>query len=189
MGPAPPWPLREFCLNRSSSTRSLPPRNARLDRSFFLVNRPPHSSLAPTRHLTPPPPRPPLTPSDNIPTAYYFTVQIRAVVRGLAAAQGVSTTLLPAVESLPASRLRIDSYPGIVYRAANASAVRIDATRAAAARARAQTDAIAAGLGARVGRLNFASLNADAYDGRRSSGGDSARSVFRASVRTEYYVL
>lgn len=129
------------------------------------------------------------TNDDNIPTSYFFTVQVRAVVRGLAAAQGVSTTLLPAVEALPASRLRIDSYPGIVYRAANASAVRIDATRAAAARARAQTDAIAAGLGARVGRLNFASLNADSFDGRSSSGGrDSARSVFRASVRTEYYV-
>lgn len=158
---------------------------------FVLVNRPPHPFLAPTA----PRPRPstllhtPCPPSDNIPTSYFFTVQVRAVVRGLAAAQGVSTTLLPAVEALPASRLRIDSYPGIVYRAANASAVRIDATRAAAARARAQTDAIAAGLGARVGRLNFASLNADSFDGRSISGGrDSARSVFRASVRTEYYV-
>lgn len=99
--------------------------------------------------------------------SYYFTVQVRAVVRGLAAAQSVRATLLPAVEALPASRLSIDAYPGIVYRAANATAVRVDAARAAAARARAQVDAIAAGLGGRVGRLNFASLNAAPADGRR----------------------
>lgn len=193
-----PWPLRVFRTNPLTPVASAPP-HAQLN--FFLDHRPPlclflppcvapPSFFAISIDRPPPPPASPSPhPSDDIPTAYYFTVQVRAVVRGLAAAQGIRTTLLPAVESLPASRLRIDSYPGVVYRAANATAVRVDATRAAAARARAQTDAIAAGLGARVGRLNFASLNADAEDGRRSGGGDSSRSVFRASVRTEYYVL
>ncbi|GAB0497455.1 hypothetical protein MMPV_008788 [Pyropia vietnamensis] len=129
------------------------------------------------------------TQSDPIPNSYSFTVQVRAVVRGLKAAQGVSHTLLPAMEALPTFRVSMNEYPEIMYWMANESAVRIDATRAAAARARSQTDEIAAGLGARVGWLNFASLNADPVGWWRNFRGDSARNEFHASVRTEHYVL
>jgi len=135
-----------------------------------------------------PPPSPPPSDRGGIVTSYFLTVQVRAVVRGVAAAQSVSSTLLPAVASLPATRFSIDSYPGITYGVAKPSPVRIRALKAAAAVAANRTSAIAEGLGSRVGRLNFADINAGSF-GRQRGGRDTGLFEFRASVKTEYYIV
>ena len=93
--------------------------------------------------FTPPHPPPPCN-RGGIVTSYFLTVQVRAVVRGVAAAQSVSSTLLPAVASLPATGFSIDSFPGIAYRVANPSPVRIRALQAAAAVAAATRRAVVA---------------------------------------------
>jgi len=137
--------------------------------------------------FTPPHPPPPCN-RGGIVTSYFLTVQVRAVVRGVAAAQSVSSTLLPAVASLPATGFSIDSFPGIAYRVANPSPVRVRALQAAAAVAANRTAAIAEGLGSRAGRLNFVDINANSFGSKRG-GRDTGLFEFRASVSTEYYIV
>lgn len=136
--------------------------------------------------------------SDDIPI-FHFIVQVRAVVRGLEAARDVSRTLIPALKTFRNNYIIFREEQPMVYRHSNETAVRIDGTLAAAARARAQADAIAAGLGARLGRLNFASLNAKPPEEpvcRNELPPDQLMRVWspphssvRSTVHTEYYVL